>query len=117
VAIDETPVAPVSLYFPPNAGTWETVTPASVGWNEAALPAFRDFLISSDTRALIVLKDGKIVLEEYNGKQIDHGCMVLFCGEVDFYEVHVQILYDFLTAQKNNRSGNKRFRGSNTLAG
>jgi CubicO group peptidase (beta-lactamase class C family) len=68
---DEQPAAPANLYFPPNVGAWETVTPASVGWNEAALPAFRDFLISSDTRALIVLKDGKIVLEEYNGKQID----------------------------------------------
>lgn len=63
------PVA--SLYFPPSgSASWESLTPSSLGWNESGLPAFRTFLKDNNTRALIVLKDGKIVLEEYFGKQL-----------------------------------------------
>jgi CubicO group peptidase (beta-lactamase class C family) len=69
---EETPSPQVSsLYFPPiGTSTWESVSPASLGWNEAALPALRTFLTDNNTRALIVLKDGKIVIEEYFGKQL-----------------------------------------------
>jgi CubicO group peptidase (beta-lactamase class C family) len=67
---DETP-APTSLYFPPVTGsTWETIAPASLSWNEAALPAFYNFLRANNTRAFLVLKDGKIVIEQYYGKQL-----------------------------------------------
>ena len=64
--------APLSqLYFPPtNSSSWESVTPASLGWDESKIPALKAFLVSSNSRALIVLKDGKIVIEEYNGKQL-----------------------------------------------
>ena len=58
------------LYFPPINGTWETVTPASLGWDEPKLPDLKSLLETSNTRALIVLKNGKIVIEEYLGKQI-----------------------------------------------
>lgn len=65
---DET--APIkSLYFPPAGSNWETVTPASLGWDESKIPDLKNFLQTSNTRALIVLKDGKIVIEEYLGKQ------------------------------------------------
>ncbi|MCU0367738.1 MAG: beta-lactamase family protein, partial [Cyclobacteriaceae bacterium] len=69
---EETPSPQVSsLYFPPiGTSTWESVSPASLGWNETALPALRTFLTDNNTRALIVLKDGKIVIEEYFGKQL-----------------------------------------------
>ena len=59
------------LYFPPiNSVAWESVTPASLGWDESKIPALKTVLVSSNSRALIVLKDGKIVIEEYNGKQL-----------------------------------------------
>lgn len=65
------PVPPVaSLYFPPSGLTWEKVTPASVGWDESKIADLKTFLQTSNSRALIVLKDGKIVIEEYLGKQL-----------------------------------------------
>ncbi|MBL7997283.1 MAG: serine hydrolase [Candidatus Kapabacteria bacterium] len=56
------------LYFPPVVGnTWETATPASLGWNTARIQPLYDFLQGENTKAFIVLKDGKIVLEQYFG--------------------------------------------------
>jgi CubicO group peptidase (beta-lactamase class C family) len=55
-----------NLYFPPLTGnTWETVTPASLGWCEDKIPALYGLLEDENTKAFIVLKDGKIVLEKY----------------------------------------------------
>lgn len=63
--------APASLYFPPLTGSgWETATPASLGWNEGAIPGLLSFLSASNTRAFLVLKDGKVVMEHYFGKQL-----------------------------------------------
>ncbi len=60
-----------SLYFPPiGSSTWESVTPASLGWNTSAIADLQTYLGSTNTRALIVLKDGKVVIEEYMGTQI-----------------------------------------------
>jgi CubicO group peptidase (beta-lactamase class C family) len=62
-----------SGYFPPLTGTgWESTTPTSLGWNEAAVPALYDFLRANNTRAFLVLKDGKIVIEQYFGKQLNN---------------------------------------------
>jgi CubicO group peptidase (beta-lactamase class C family) len=58
-----------ALYFPTSIA-WETVSPASLGWDETKIPELRTFLAETNTRALIVLKDGKIVMEEYLGKQL-----------------------------------------------
>jgi len=56
------------LYFPPTIGnTWQTMTPSSLGWCEEEIPALVDFLADSNTKAFIVLKDGKIVMEYYFG--------------------------------------------------
>lgn len=61
-----------SSYFPPiGSSTWETITPASLGWNETNIAGLDDFMTSTNTRALLVLKDGKIVIEKYSGKQFD----------------------------------------------
>ncbi|HEV8511815.1 MAG TPA: serine hydrolase domain-containing protein [Cyclobacteriaceae bacterium] len=66
------PAPSTSLYFPPSgSSTWETVTPASLGWNESAIPDLQTYLVNSNTRAFIVLKDGKIVIEQYNGAQLN----------------------------------------------
>lgn len=57
------------LYFPaPQANSpWETEDPAALGWCTDQLPPLLDFLEESNTKAFIVLKDGKIVIEEYFG--------------------------------------------------
>ena len=57
------------LYFPaPQANSvWETSDPDALGWCSFALPPLLEFLEASNTKAFIVLKDGKIVIEEYFG--------------------------------------------------
>lgn len=65
--------APETLYFPPNTtSTWESVTPASLGWDVSKLEALNTFLEDNNSRAFIILQDGKIVVEEYFGKQFDN---------------------------------------------
>lgn len=62
---------PASLYFPPvGSSTWAAVTPASLGWNTAEIPGLLTLLETNGTRAFIVLKDGKIVIEEYFGENL-----------------------------------------------
>lgn len=59
------------MYFPPiGSDTWETITPASLGWNTSEIPGLLTLLENNKTRAFIVLKDGKIVIEEYFGKNL-----------------------------------------------
>ncbi len=61
-------VAKAQIYFPPNTGnTWATVTPAELGWCEDQIPDLLTFLESNNTKAFIVLKNGKIVIENYFG--------------------------------------------------
>jgi len=60
----------ITTYFPEVGSIWERVTPASVGWDDTKMEDLRTFLSVSNSRALIVLKDGKIVIEEYMGKQL-----------------------------------------------
>jgi CubicO group peptidase (beta-lactamase class C family) len=60
--------AQTPLYFPPTTGTtWETTTPQSLGWCTNKIDSLYAFLGSRDTKAFIVLKDGRIVLEKYYG--------------------------------------------------
>lgn len=57
-----------TLYFPPILGnTWETTSPASLGWCTDRIDSLYNFLGQKNTKAFIVLKDGKIVLERYFG--------------------------------------------------
>jgi CubicO group peptidase (beta-lactamase class C family) len=57
-----------TYYFPPLTGNaWEKYTPEQLGWCTEKIPALYDFLEQQDTKAFIVLKDGKIVLEKYFG--------------------------------------------------
>jgi CubicO group peptidase (beta-lactamase class C family) len=56
------------LYFPPLTGTtWETISPDSLGWNTDRVDTLLDFLEANHTKAFIVLKDGRIALEQYFG--------------------------------------------------
>jgi len=60
-----------SIYFPPTGtSAWETVTPESLGWDESAVPALESFLSNANTRAFIVLKNGRIVMEMYMNNTI-----------------------------------------------
>ncbi|MFN8276899.1 MAG: serine hydrolase [Chitinophagales bacterium] len=59
-----------SLYFPPTTGsTWDTLTPASQQYCAPQIDSLYTFLDSNQTKAFILLKDGKIVLEKYFGTQ------------------------------------------------
>lgn len=61
------------LYFPPSTGTtWDTISPSSLGWCANYIDTLNDYLQQEDSRAFILLKDGKIVHEQYfNGYHID----------------------------------------------
>ncbi|WP_343603971.1 serine hydrolase [Fluviicola sp.] len=55
-------------YFPPLVGTtWSTTDPATLGWCQDSIDNMYNWLEQSDSKAFIVLKDGKIVLEKYFG--------------------------------------------------
>ncbi len=58
-----------TLYFPPlsSTATWETTSPASLGWCQNEIDTLYKFLGDEKTKAFILLKDGKIVLEKYFG--------------------------------------------------
>lgn len=60
--------AKAQLYFPPVTGSvWETTDPSTLGWCQDSINELYDFLEINDTKAFIVLKDGRIVLERYFG--------------------------------------------------
>ncbi|MGE0018910.1 MAG: serine hydrolase [Draconibacterium sp.] len=57
-----------NLYFPPTTGdTWETVSPESLGWCTSEIDSLLGFLEQENSKAFIVLKDGKIAIEKYFG--------------------------------------------------
>jgi CubicO group peptidase (beta-lactamase class C family) len=63
-----TPKSTVALYFPATTGTvWETTSPVDLGWNLAELNSLNPYLQSKNTKAFIILKNGKIVTEQYFG--------------------------------------------------
>ena len=54
-----------TLYFPPLTGTaWETIAPGELGWCDDRIDSLYDLLEDNNTKAFIILKDGKIVLEK-----------------------------------------------------
>ncbi len=62
---DQTPES-TGLYFPPiGSDTWETTSISEAGWNTAAEQPLLDFLAEKNTKAFLLLKDGKIVIEAY----------------------------------------------------
>ena len=57
-----------SLYFPPLTGNaWDTISPSSLGWCQERIDTMYEMLDENQTKAFIILKDGKIVLEKYFG--------------------------------------------------
>lgn len=57
-----------NLYFPPNTGnTWDTLSPMSLGWCQDKIDSLLNYLDEKNTKAFILLKNGKIVIEKYYG--------------------------------------------------
>ncbi|MCS7029252.1 MAG: serine hydrolase [Bacteroidia bacterium] len=57
-----------SLYFPPLTGsTWDTISISSLGWCQDKMDSLVAFLGRENTKAFILLKNGKIVVEKYYG--------------------------------------------------
>ncbi len=62
----ENPSGERELYFPPiGSDVWETLSISDLNWNTTAEQPLYDFLNDKDTKAFIILKDGKIVVEKY----------------------------------------------------
>ncbi|GAB3831294.1 serine hydrolase [Hymenobacter jeollabukensis] len=60
--------AQTSLYFPPTTGTtWAGTTPQSLGWCQPQLDTLLNYLGRQHTKGFIVLKDGRLVVEQYYG--------------------------------------------------
>jgi CubicO group peptidase (beta-lactamase class C family) len=55
------------IYFPPLSfnANWDTVSPSSLGWCLPEIDSLYNFLEKENSKAFIVLKDGKIVIEKY----------------------------------------------------
>lgn len=54
------------IYFPPSTGNvWDTIQPQSLGWCQPKIDSLYNFLNINGTKSFMVLKDGKIVLEQY----------------------------------------------------
>jgi len=68
--VDPNPVPPTdtALYFPPLAApAWESRTAVSVGWSESQLNSLYTYLETKNTKAFIILQNGKIIAERYFG--------------------------------------------------
>lgn len=69
--VDSEPSDQSELYFPPtDSDDWESTSISELGWNESQVDDFYDYLSSKGTRAFIILKDGKMVMEKYWGNNI-----------------------------------------------
>lgn len=56
------------IYFPSvGSSVWDTTNPASLNWNVTELNNLYPYLQSKNTKAFIILKNGKIVVEKYFG--------------------------------------------------
>ncbi len=60
-----------SKYFPPISGPeWQQIDTDSMGWNFEAMEALKAFMVDTKSRAIIILKDGKIAFEHYEGNNL-----------------------------------------------
>lgn len=71
--VDEQEPISEELYFPPiNSDAWETSTVSELGWNESELQPLLSYVESKGTKAFLILKNGKMVVEWYgNGSDED----------------------------------------------
>jgi len=68
-----------SMYFPPVGSTqWETLDPSELNWCPERIDSLYAFLEEEETRGFLILKDGKIVLEQYFGNHTADSLWVWF---------------------------------------
>ena len=66
-----------TLYFPPvGSNDWTTLSEAEAGWDQTKINELIALAGNNGSRALLILKDGKIIVENYFGKE--------FNGTTDF---------------------------------
>ncbi|NVK49151.1 MAG: serine hydrolase [Cyclobacteriaceae bacterium] len=71
VHLDAQSMGDRSLYFPPSGEeNWDRMPLNQTGWDQGKLGEFLAWMESTNTRALLILKDGKIVVEEYRGNRL-----------------------------------------------
>lgn len=59
------------FYFPPkNSSTWETKSFESLAWDESKVAELENFLAINNTRAFIIIQNGRIVMEKYWGNNL-----------------------------------------------
>ena len=64
--VSSLPLTGQNLYFPPTSGDiWETTHPDELNWCDEKIQNLLTYLGDQNTKAFIILKDGKIVIEEY----------------------------------------------------
>ncbi len=57
---------PQTEYYPPIGGNdWEQISTGELGWNAAATTELSNYLEQKNTKAFIILVDGKIAIENY----------------------------------------------------
>lgn len=63
---NQSPNATANMYFPANnSSVWETKSLASLGWNQNAVQALKDYLAQKNSKSFMILVNGRIVMEEY----------------------------------------------------
>jgi len=68
-----------NLYYPPNSVTeWETVDPLELNFCPDSITSLYSFLEDNQTKSFLLLKDGKIVLEEYFGTYTQDSVWIWF---------------------------------------
>ncbi len=64
--VPDDPSPEEAIYFPPADGSeWESISMSDLAWNTAAEQPLIDLLASSDTKAFLILHNGKIAMESY----------------------------------------------------
>jgi CubicO group peptidase (beta-lactamase class C family) len=56
---------PASLYFPPTAGEWEQVAPATAGWNDGRLKLALELAGKTRASGVVILHHGRVLAEQY----------------------------------------------------
>lgn len=54
-----------TTYFPPAGENWDTLNPQELNWCQDRIDSLYDYLQINQSKAFVLLKDGKIVLESY----------------------------------------------------
>jgi CubicO group peptidase (beta-lactamase class C family) len=79
------------LYFPSADGTWDTVDPASVGWDPDALAAALDLAGRRLSTGVVMLQGGRILAERYWDGATAESAQDVFSAQKSFTSVLIGI--------------------------